>query len=260
VALRVFKWVGVVLVHGLTNCPKQWELFGWEAFRRGWNVLILRLPEHGLGDRETGEIGSVSHLRALDAQKLARYGDRAVDLGRGLGRRTDVMGLSLGGTVAAWVAQERADVGRVVVIAPGIGMAGLPYRGTWAATNLLDHLPDISIGGVTKVNHEYQGWSTGGIADTFILGKYVRKRSEEAQPAAPEISVMLNPNDETISNARAEELVEAWRDHGHEITLYWLPSTPKLEHDVIDPGQPWARPGFVYPRVLALLEGTTPES
>ena len=45
----------VVLVHGLTNCPKQWELFGQEAFRRGWNVLILRLPEHGLGDRETGK-------------------------------------------------------------------------------------------------------------------------------------------------------------------------------------------------------------
>ena len=248
----------VVLVHGLTNCPKQWELFGREAFRRGWNVLILRLPEHGLGDRETGEIGSVSHLRALDAKKLARYGDRAVDLGRGLGERTDVMGLSLGGTLAAWAAQERADVDRVVVIAPGIGMAGLPYLGTWAATNLLDHLPDISVGGVTKLKHEYQGWSTGGIADTFILGKYVRKRSEEAEPAAPEISVMLNPNDETISNARAEELVEAWRDHGHEVTLYWLPSTPKLEHDVIDPGQPWARPGFVYPRVLALLEGTTP--
>ncbi len=248
----------VVLVHGLTNCPKQWELFGEEAFRRGWNVLILRLPEHGLGDRETGKIGSVSHLKGLDAQKLARYADQAVDLGSGLGERTDVMGLSLGGTVAAWVAQERGDVDRVVVIAPGIGMAGMPYGITWAGTNLLDHLPDISIGGVSKLNHEYQGWSTGGIADTFILGKYVRQRSEEDEPAAPEVSVMLNPNDETISNPSAEDLVEAWRDHGREVELYWLPSTPKLEHDVIDPGQPWARPEFVYPRLFALLEGLTP--
>ena len=90
----------VVLIHGLTNCPKQWELFGQEAFERGWNVLILRLPEHGLGDRETGKIGSVSHLRHLDAQKLARYADQAVDIGVGLGEKTDVMGLSLGGTVA----------------------------------------------------------------------------------------------------------------------------------------------------------------
>jgi pimeloyl-ACP methyl ester carboxylesterase len=248
----------VVLVHGLTNCPKQWELFGEEAFRRGWNVLILRLPEHGLGDPETGKIGSVSHLKDLDAQKLARYADRAVDLGRGLGEKTDVMGLSLGGTVAAWVAQERRDVDRVVVIAPGIGVSGLPYQATWAATNLLDHLPDLSIGDDAKLKHEYQGWSTGGIADTFILGKYVRKRSEEAEPAASEISMMLNPNDDTISNSTAEDLAESWRDHGREVTLYWLPSRPKLEHDVIDPGQPWARPGFVYPRLLSLLEGLTP--
>ena len=248
----------VVLIHGLTNCPAQWELFGEEAFRRGWNVLILRLPEHGLGDRETGKIGSVSHLRHLDARKLARYADQAVDLGVGLGEATDVMGLSLGGTVAAWTAQERDEVDRVVVIAPGIGSSGMPYAGTWAVTNLFAHLPDISISGVTKLDHEYQGWSTGGIADTFVLGKYVRKRSEEAKPRAPEISVMLNPNDETISNPVAEDLVEAWRGHGHEVTLYWLPAEPKLEHDVIDPGQPWAHPGFVYPRLFALLEGTTP--
>jgi esterase/lipase len=248
----------VVLVHGLTNCPKQWELFGREAFDRGWNVLILRLPEHGLGDRETGQIGSVSHLKDLDPEDLSRYADRAVDLAGGLGESVDVMGLSLGGTIAAWVAQERSDVDRVVVVAPGIGMSGVPYGVTWAATNLLDHLPDISIGDVTKLKHEYQGWSTRGISDTFVLGKYVRKRSEVEEPAAPEISVMLNPNDDTISNPDAEGLVEAWRDHGRDVTLYWLPSTPKLEHDVVDPGQPWARPGFVYPRLMALLEGLTP--
>jgi len=40
--------------------------------------------------------------------------------------------------------------------------------------------------------------------------------------------------------------------------VYWLPPTPKLEHDVIDPGQPWARPRFVYPKLEALLEGRTP--
>jgi carboxylesterase len=49
----------VVLVHGLTNCPKQWELFAQEAYRRGWNVLVLRLPEQGLGDRETSTTSSI---------------------------------------------------------------------------------------------------------------------------------------------------------------------------------------------------------
>jgi carboxylesterase len=243
----------IVLVHGLTNCPKQWERFAGEIFARGWNVLVLRLPEHGIGDPETGEIGSVSHLESLSAEKLARYGDHAVDLGRGLGRRTDVMGLSLGGTVAAWMAQERGDVDRAVVIAPGIGLPSGPYALTWAVTNLLTHVPDLSIGHGGKLDHEYQGWSTGGIADTFVLGKYVRQESSSKAPAAASIAVLLNPNDDTISNPRAEELVRAWRGRGHAVQLAWLPKEPVLEHDVIDPGQSWARPDLVYPRLVRLL-------
>jgi pimeloyl-ACP methyl ester carboxylesterase len=247
----------VVLVHGLTNCPKQWELFGREIFARGWNVLILRLPEHGLGNPRTGKIGPVSHLERLTARKLARYGDTAVDLGRGLGVRTHVMGLSLGGTVAAWMAQERGDVEQAVVIAPGIGLPSGPYAVTWAVTNFFSHIPDLSIGHGGKLPHEYQGWSTGGIADTFVLGKYVRQRSSDEEAATPAITVLLNPNDDTISNPRAKELVAAWRDHGRPVRLVWLPRTPVLGHDVIDPGQSWARPGLVYPRLERLL-GASP--
>jgi pimeloyl-ACP methyl ester carboxylesterase len=243
----------IVLVHGLTNCPAQWALFARQIHARGWNVLVLRLPEHGLGNPETGKIGSVSNLKRLSAKKLARYADQAVDLGRGLGEKTDVMGLSLGGTVAAWMAQERGDVERVVVIAPGMAMPGLPYFVTWGMTNFFDHIPDLSIGHSGKLSHEYQGWSTGGIVDTFVLGKYVRHRSAKESPAAGEITVLLNPNDDTISNPQAEELVDAWRDRGHAVKLVWLPDQPVLGHDIIDPGQDWARPGFVYPRLMRLL-------
>lgn len=244
----------IALIHGLTNCPKQWELFAQEIYGRGWNVLVLRLPEHGIGNPETGKIGSVSHLKHLNARRLARYADRSVDLAVALGDRTDVMGLSLGGTVTAWVAQERDDVDRVVVIAPGIGLPGPPYAVTWGVTNFFDHIPDLSIGHGGKLAHEYQGWSTGGIADTFVLGKYVRERASHERAAARSITVLLNPNDDTISNPQAENLVSRWRDQGHPVRLAWLPKTPKLEHDVIDPGQPWARPGFVYPRLIALLD------
>jgi len=243
----------VVLVHGLTNCPKQWQLFGREIYERGWNVLILRIPDHGIGNSETGKIGPVSALKHLSAEELARYGDRAVDLGRGLGRRTHVMGLSLGGTIAAWIAQERSDVARAVVIAPALGLPSGPYALTWAATNLFAHIPDLSFGHGGKLPHEYQGWSTGGIADTFLLGKYVRQQSSKQAPAAATITVLLNPNDDTISNPRAEELVEAWRDEGHPVRLEWLPKTPALGHDVIDPGQPWADPALVYPRLMQML-------
>jgi pimeloyl-ACP methyl ester carboxylesterase len=244
----------IVLVHGLTNCPEQWVRFGREIYARGWNVLILRLPDHGLGDVATDSPGGVGHLDALTASKLARYGDDATDVAQGLGRHVTVMGLSLGGTVAAWVAQERHDVDRAVVVAPGLGMEGAPYLVSWLATNLFAHLPDISINGRSKVRYEYQGWSTHGISDTFVLGKRVTQDAESRPPGTHSIDVLLNPNDNTISNSRAEHLASAWKRHGADVHVVWLPDRPKLEHDIVDPHQPWARPSFVYPRLEALVE------
>jgi alpha-beta hydrolase superfamily lysophospholipase len=244
----------MVLVHGLTNCPAQWAEFGEEIYDRGWNVLILRLPDHGIGDVETDTPGGAGHLGDLSAGKLARYGDQAVDIAAGLGERVSVMGLSLGGTVTAWIAQERKDVDRAIVIAPGFAMKGLPYAVSWLAANLLGHLPNITINGASKVHYEYQGWSTQGIADTFKLGKKVAQDAESEPPGTRSIVVFLNPNDDTISNPRAEHVAGDWKGKGARVEMVWLPSTPKLEHDIIDPHQPWARPAFVYPRLIALAE------
>ncbi len=246
----------IVLVHGLTNCPEQWALFGKEIYEQGWNVLILRLPDHGIGDVATDTPGSVDHLAPLTPAKLAHYGDHAVDIARGLGEHVTVMGLSLGGAVAAWMAQERNDVDRAIVIAPGFAMEGVPYAVSWLATNLFAHVPDISLGGASKVRYEYQGWSTGGIADTFRLGKRVEQDAEKTRAGTRSIVVFLNPNDNTISNARAEHVAKAWRRNGAQVEVVWLPKTPVLEHDIIDPHQPWARPAFVYPRLIALANAS----
>ncbi|MGH3084152.1 MAG: hypothetical protein ACRDNP_08860 [Gaiellaceae bacterium] len=67
----------------------------------------------------------------------------------------------------------------------------------------MNHLPDLSIGHSGKLALEYQGWSTGGVAE----------RASKDEPAARSIAVLLNPNDDTISNPQALELVDAW-SHG----------------------------------------------
>src|SRR5262245_8554703 len=97
----------MVLLHGLTNCPAQFDSIGRIAFRRGANVLIPRLPRHGFADRMTDE------LSRMDAGELRRFTDRVLDAACGLGDSVTVAGLSVGGTLAAWAAQERPDVDRV---------------------------------------------------------------------------------------------------------------------------------------------------
>src|SRR5262245_49580399 len=106
----------VVLLHGLTNCPKQFEALGQVLYERGANVLIARIPHHGLADRLTPD------LERLTAAELTQFGDEVLDIGRGLGDSVTVAGLSLGAVVAAWLAQERGDVDCAVVIAPVFGV------------------------------------------------------------------------------------------------------------------------------------------
>lgn len=244
----------IALVHGLTSCPEQFAELGREFYKRGWNVLILRLPHHGIGDPGKNEIGSVSNLDGLTAKELAGYGDRSVDITRGLGDKVTVMGLSTGGVVTAWVGERRADVERAVVIAPAIGIAGIPYAATWMATNLFGHLPGITLPAKGDVAYVYQGWSTKGLAETFLLGKAVRQWAARDRPRAGSLVLVVNPNDKDVSNTVARGVAQDWRKHDAKVRIYQLPNRPKLQHDIIDPHEPWARPAFVYPRLIRLVE------
>lgn len=69
--------------------------------------------------------------------------DTAVDLAHGLGERVYVLGLSSGGGVAAWIAQYRDDVERVVMVAPFFGAIGLPRGLNQSGINLITRLPNI---------------------------------------------------------------------------------------------------------------------
>ena len=90
-----------LLLHGLSNCPRQYIRFAPLLFARGANVLVPRLPLHGGVDL------SGRALAALTSEELCRFGDAVVDVACGLGERITVLGLSGGGVLAAWIAQVR---------------------------------------------------------------------------------------------------------------------------------------------------------
>ena len=86
----------LVLLHGFTNCPQQFDALGKHFHDLGWNVLIPRYPRHGYSDRLTT---SIAELRA---DMLIAVANRAGEAGAGLGHRLTVAGLSLreGGILA----------------------------------------------------------------------------------------------------------------------------------------------------------------
>jgi olefin beta-lactone synthetase len=246
----------IVLLHGLTNCPRQFERLGATLSDQGHNVLIARLPRHGLEHRMTSELGR------LRAQEVAAFTDQVVDAAAGLGQRVTVVGLSLGANAAAWATQERVEVDRAILIAPALGLPGLP---NWLSGPSVHYFADTpnrfhwwdrdrreNLPGPPQV---YPRFATRALGEMLKLGHAVRARAQTRAPAAREILLVSVGGDKAVSNGLIAALARTWRAHGGKVQEYEFPAALGLNHDVIDPDQVGARIDIVYPRLLAWVEG-----
>ena len=82
--------------------PPQFKILGEELCKQGYNVLVARLPYHGLKDPLTTE---QSKMTAED-DGGAHAGDGRYCPGAWASKVT-IAGLSAGGVMAAWAAQFR---------------------------------------------------------------------------------------------------------------------------------------------------------
>jgi pimeloyl-ACP methyl ester carboxylesterase len=248
----------IVLVHGITNCPRQFVRLAPLFFDRGYNVLIPRIPWNGFAD-QSGT--AMEHLTAPD---LRAFSDEIVDIAGGLGEHSTVLGLSGGGVVAAWIAQCRSDVERVVVIAPCIGIvanAPFGYTGNVAvnrfATALMHVLPNMMTQTFRPMKggppHNYQGFATRGLGQTTELGLTIYDAARTQPPAARTIAMVTNDRDIAVNNVLARALARRWQATSPgQVTNYVFRQASKLDHDIIDPTQKNQRVDYVYPILMDL--------
>ena len=250
--------IAVVVFHGLTNCPQQFDTIGRQLHDAGANVLIVRAPHHGLSDDGGATIGDVANVGRLSAQELRDFGDTSVDIGAGLGRDVRVLGLSMGGTVAMWSAQFR-DVDRVVAVAPAMSMPSGPHFLTTAVTNLANRLPNVSLpsSGV-PLDHTYFGESTGAISAMYLLARAVGNEAGIAPAGADELVVVLNDNDDSVNNSVDEAIAESMILSEGPAYITYLPDVG-LPHDVIDEDQPEGDVDLVYPILVDLVLQPIPD-
>lgn len=243
----------IVLVHGNSACPQQFNALGKQFYDLGFNVLIVPLPHHGLADRLTRE------LAELTAEELAAYADEVVDIAQGFGKRVTVAGISGGAVVTAWVAQHRTDVDLAVLISPAFGVAQVPTNLTTAVVNVCLLLPDFYLWWDPDLKEEggtpdaYAGFSTRGLAQIIRLGEHVQSDARRAGPAARSILVVTNANDTAIDMPLVDQVVADWRNRGAAISTYQFAADLRLDHDLIDPEQPKQRIDIVYPTLIKLV-------
>ena len=245
-----------VMFHGFTNAPQQFAAFGRLLFEAGYNVLLPRAPHHGLPDQLTTD-----HAR-LTVDELREAAERAVDVAAGLGERLMVMGLSMGGVMTAWLAQHHREIDLAVIIAPALAFRAVPLRLTRLVGEAALRVPNIMRwwDPALKANtpgpaHMYQRYATHGLAHILRLGREVQAAAVRSAPAARQVLVVTNANDEDVDNRGAERLVAAWRAVGADnVRTFEFPRSDGLRHDLIDPQQPQQRATYVYDVLLDLIE------
>ena len=246
----------VVLLHGFTNCPKQFDSLAANLVRRGYNVVLPRVPRHGLGDRMTPE------LMRLTANELTRSGMDAVDIARGLGERVTVAGLSSSAIVTGWLAQNRDDVDRAVLIAPSFAPHGMEAAVARRLTNAMRGAPNFFVWWDRKLKAQVPGprqcyprFASHALAEVYRLGFTLLDRADRAVPRAKHLIIVTTAADEGVNNDLARDLARRWRARGAAVRTYEFPESLDIRHDMIDPEQPYQRVRISYPVIEKFLAG-----
>ncbi|MEO7038961.1 MAG: alpha/beta hydrolase [Candidatus Elarobacter sp.] len=251
-------WVGegvvpicVVLLHGLTNSPPQYDRLAPQLHARGHAVIVPRLPYHGYRDRMTD---ALANLRAGDLEAVSL---EATAIGALCGDRVVVAGISVGATVAGWIA-ARTAIDAALAIAPFSGLRAMPGASNDLLGTALRRLPnafgwwDPRVKEGQPPSHGYPRFATRALGESLRVST-LQTRVEHGGPHARRAILVLNANDPVINNAHAERRFAPLRDLGVAYERVVLNGLPKI-HDVVEPAIPQARTELVYPKLIELIE------
>lgn len=178
-----------ILFHGFTAGPYQMVPLGERLFASGYNVVAPLLPGHGRSGNWSKDNPpplpktSQTYLKfALQWLKLVqRIGDKVV-----------IGGLSGGGTLATWLALEKADViDRAVLFAPYLS----------ASSKVIDlfveHFDTYYQWGNTN-GLCYKGFELPALRAILDIGRYCLQRVKQG-PVAPTF-IISSESDKAVSN------------------------------------------------------------
>lgn len=246
----------IVFLHGFTSCPEQFVALGQEFYDRGYNVYIPRTPRHGINDR----LGDP--LKGLTAEEMAGFAHSTADIAEGLGEQVIVSGISGGGAMTIYLSQERADVDIAAPIAPFLGIGFIPRLLNRPFASLLLALPDSwqwwdpvkKEANPFTPSYAYARYSLHALLENMRLGYATEEDAKEVAPAAGQIIVITNANDDSVNNDVTAEFEQMWQNHGDEnLITFQFEKGLELPHDLIAITRPGERTDIVYPKLLELI-------
>jgi len=244
-----------VLVHGISNCPYSMVDFAPKLHALGHNVLVVRMPQNGHLDNGTDA------LRHLTAKELRMFCDQTIDIAAGLGERVHVVGISAGGVIAGWMAQNRGEIDRAVLLAPAYGLSSFGTGLNNALMRLILFVPNFSVwkdpirrAAAENRPHSYKRQSTRGMGEVMRLGLATVRQSKAERPRAVAITLVTNAADAAIDPTIPEALARVWELKAVPVTRYVFPKEFNLPHELIDPTEDGANTTISHPKIIELAE------
>jgi pimeloyl-ACP methyl ester carboxylesterase len=243
----------VVLLHGMSASPAQFERVAADLFDRGHNVVVPRLPRHGHADRLS------TALERLRAEDLYAAVTDYMSVARELGERVTVAGFSLGGLLAAWIGQHY-EIDRCVPIAPFFGIACIPNRLMNTVAERLLRLPNRFHwwNPVLRDKHiaacGYPRYATHAIAHSYRIARSVLDEALTSAPGAEHVTIITNAAEIAVNNYAIRRLYRRWHRHRPDtVELSVLTGLP-LSHDIVSPLRPWRLADRVHPTLLHAID------
>ncbi len=247
----------IVFYHGLTSCPQQFVELSELFYQLGYNVFLPRMPHHGKANPLS------TAQTKLTAPELAGFADETIDIAQGLGRKVIVMGLSVGGLLASWIAQYRSDVALVVPVSPFMWPKKLNPSWRKALPKIGRYLPnwwswwDPVQKGDSGKPYGYPRYASRAVAECLRLSQSVLNMARKRKAAAEKIVFMTNANDHVVDNAVTQELIDDWRrasaDNPERIEALEFESRLRLTHDLISTFHPQQNTALVYPTLVQIV-------
>jgi esterase/lipase len=248
----------IVIYHGFTNCPKQFSTLGQQLFEQGYNVFIPRLPYHGFGDLMNNESQNIT------SKGLVQFMRDTYEITKGLGDQVETMGISGGGNLAAWSGLVY-DAYQVLAIAPLFAPTGYPNWQIPIMRNYVslrpneykwwdDKVKDKPIDGPTHAYPRYSSKAANAFLEIALDLQSRIQAKIKNKKLSTKFKLLTLEGDKAIDNNVATE----YFDQLDEIvttnsTRQQIPASKNLNHDIIDPMQPQAKTGFVYPLIIEML-------
>ena len=221
---------GALVLHGFTGCPQSMRGLAEAFAAAGFAVELPRLPGHGTSVDDMVETDWSDWSAAADAayKELAARCEGVV-----------VAGLSMGGTLALWLATRHPEIAGLVLVNPAVVS---PTDGDAMRAPLVELLnagerlmPGIS-NDVADPNVTELAYDQTPIAGLVSLLDAI----EELYPRLPEIScpllLMVSPQDHVVPPGSREALAATVSGPIEEVTLErsYHVATIDYDHDLIE--------------------------